>query len=40
MLTYSLIKAIKGYEAADGLDADTIKIRYEAVAGELLSDFD
>lgn len=40
MLIYSLIKAIKGYEAADGLDADSIKIRYEAIAGELLSDFD
>lgn len=40
MLSYSLIKAIKGYEAAQALDADAIKNRYEEVSGELLSDFE
>jgi len=40
MLIYSLVKAMKGYEATCGLDATAIKSLYQALADELLSAFD
>lgn len=38
MLIYSLVKALKAYEAACGLDSSTIKSKYAVLVEELLSD--